>query len=196
MEPQDDSTGLTELRTPRLLMRAWREEDKKPFAAMNADPQVMQYFPEVLQEPESDALVERLRDQHAQYGYTVWALQVLESEHGSADFVGFTGLSHPSFDLPFEHSEPCVEVGWRLSPPWWGMGLASEAARAAITYGFDVLCLEEIVSFTTPSNEASWRVMERIGMHRAEEFDHPRAQAWDWWQRHLLYRMSPNDPRP
>lgn len=190
-----DQAALTQLRTPRLLMRAWRDEDLQPFAAMNADPEVMRYFPSTLQAQESDALVDRYREQHAVRGYTVWALEVRESSRGSASFIGFTGLSIPGFQAPFAHAEPLVEVGWRLSRKWWGMGLASEAARAAIAYGFDEVGLPEIVSFTVPSNERSWRVMERIGMTRAEEFDHPRAQPTDWWQRHVLYRMAAADPR-
>ncbi len=176
-------------------MRAWQDEDKAPFAAMNADSRVMRFFPGLLQESESDALVSRIRDQHAERGYTLWALQVVDSAQGPAAFIGFTGLSIPSFEAPFEHSQPCVEVGWRLSPQWWGMGLASEAARAAVSFGFDVVGLDEIVSFTVPTNEASWRVMERIGMTRSQEFDHPRAERSDWWRRHLLYRMLPTDPR-
>lgn len=177
-------------------MRAWHDEDKAPFAAMNANAQVMRYFPGILQKDESDALVDRIRAQHAERGYTVWALQVQESARGSAPFIGFTGLSIPSFEVPFEHAQPCVEVGWRLSSEWWGMGLASEAARAALAYGFDIVGLDEIVSFTTPANEPSWRVMERIGMTRSQEFDHPRAHATDWWRRHVLFRMTPTDPRP
>ncbi len=175
-------------------MRAWRDEDKPAFAAMNADPQVMRYFPSILQAQESDALADRFRAQHAERGFTCWALQVLHSDRGSAEFIGFTGLSIPSFEPPFAHSAPCVEVGWRLSPQWWGMGLASEAAMTALDYGFDVAGLDEIVSFTTPANEPSWRVMERIGMRRSEEFDHPRAQATDWWRRSVLYRMGAGDP--
>lgn len=196
MKPEAGLAELPELHTPRLLMRAWRDEDRQPFAAMNADPQVMRFFPSLLQSHESDALVSHYREQHAERGFTVWALEVAESARGPAPFIGFTGLSIPSFQAPFEHSNPLVEVGWRLSPHWWGMGLASEAARAALAYGFDVVGLDEIVSFTVPANEPSWRVMERIGMTRSQEFDHPRAAPTDWWRRHLLYRMLPGEPRP
>jgi len=176
-------------------MRAWREEDLQPFAQMNADPEVMRHFPSTLQAQESDALVSRYRAQHAARGFTVWALQVVESSRGAADFIGFTGLSIPGFEAPFAHADPLVEVGWRLDSRWWGMGLASEAARAAVAFGFDEVGLPEIVSFTVPANEPSWRVMQRIGMTRSEEFDHPRAKATDWWQRHVLYRMAAGDPR-
>ena len=185
-----------ELRTPRLLLRAWRDQDREPFAAMNADPEVMRYFPDVMRREASDALADRLEEIHAEQGFTLWAVEVVESDRGTAVFAGFTGLMSPSFDLPFEHAEPCVEVGWRLARQWWGLGIATEAARASVAYGFDIVGLPEIVSYTTPANEPSWRVMERIGMRRAEEFDHPKAEATDWWHRHVLYRMKPGDPRP
>ncbi len=187
---------LDELRTPRLLLRAWRDEDREPFAAMNADPEVMRYFPDVMSREASDALADRIEEIHAEQGFTLWAVEVIESDRGATSFAGFTGLMSPSFDPPFEHAEPCVEVGWRLSRDWWGLGIATEAARASVAYGFDIAGLDEIVSFTTPANEPSWRVMERIGMHKTEEFDHPRAEPADWWRRHVLYRMSASDPRP
>jgi len=184
-----------ELRTPRLLLRAWREKDKDAFAAMNADPEVMRYFPGVMDRAASDALADRIDATHTDVGYTLWAVEVLESDRGATPFAGFTGLSIPSFDVPFDHADPCVEVGWRLSADWWGVGIASEAARASIAYGFDILGLREIVSFTSLTNEPSYKVMERIGMHRSGEFDHPRAEPTDWWRRQLLYRMEPGDPR-
>lgn len=184
-----------ELRTPRLLLRGWREEDRDSFAAMNSDPQVMRHFPGLMERWASDALVDRIQAMHAQYGYTLWVVEVTDSERGRTSFAGFTGLMRPSFVPPFEHAEPCVEVGWRLWPQWWGLGVASEAARAAVAFAFDVAHLPQIVSFTTPANEPSWRVMQRIGMRPSGEFDHPRAALSDVWRRHVLYRMDPTDAR-
>jgi len=184
-----------QLRTDRLLLREWRDSDRAPFAAMNRDPQVMRYFPGLATREDSDAFVDRYVAVHDELGYTLWVVEVRESERGATTFAGFTGLMTPSFDPPFAHQQPLVEVGWRLLPQWWGCGIATEAARASLDHGFDVVGLPEIVSFTTPANEPSWRVMERLGMRRDSEFDHPRAGPQDHWRRHVLYRIGPGDPR-
>jgi RimJ/RimL family protein N-acetyltransferase len=183
------------LRTSRLLLREWRDSDRAPFAEMNTDPLVMRYFPGLMDRRASDAFVDRLQELHRCLGYTLWVVEVVGSERGTAPFAGFTGLMPPTFDLPFEHSEPVAEVGWRLHPQWWGLGIATEGARAAITHGFDVVRLPEILSFTVVTNTRSRAVMERIGMRPAGEFDHPRAQPDAPWRRHALYRMRPTDPR-
>ncbi len=191
----EDSTAYVALRTPRLTLRAWRPEDRRSFAAMNRDPRVMAYFPGLMEPSASDAFVDRLVSLHADMAFTMWVVEVRRSDRGSTSFAGCTGLMPPSFDPPFPHQEPLVEVGWRLWPQWWGLGIASEAARASLAYGFDVLMLPEIVSFTVQANSPSRRVMERIGMRPDGEFDHPRAKAGDDWRRHGLYRMAPEDPR-
>jgi ribosomal-protein-alanine N-acetyltransferase len=145
-----------------------------------------------MSEDESEASARRIMDQHERLGFTLWAVEVRTSARGAADFAGFVGLSVPSFEVPFAHlADPVVEIGWRLAADWWGLGLASEAATAALQYGFDDLGLPEIVSFTTPVNGRSRAVMERIGMSSAGEFDHPRASADDWWRCHVLYRARP-----
>lgn len=163
---------------------------------MNGDARVMRYFPGVLDRQQSDAMVDRLQEQDAARGYTLWVVEVMNSERGETSFAGFTGLSIPAREMPFTHEDPLVEVGWRLRPEWWGLGIATEAARASLAYGFDEAGLSEIVSFTVPANTASRAVMERIGMTSAGGFDHPAAGPHDWWRRHLLYRMRPTDPRP
>lgn len=182
---------LSEIRTERLLLRAWWDEDLEAYAALNADPRVMEHFPSVLTRAESDASAERIRRQHEERGFTVWAVQVLASERGPVDFAGFTGLSVPSFDLPFPHAvDPPVEIGWRLAAHWWGLGIASEAATAALAYAWDVLDLPEVLSWTTPGNAPSRAVMRRIGMRQAGEFAHPNAPANAWWRTHLVYRAT------
>jgi len=180
-----DAMSLPELRTDRLLLRSWRDSDRAPFADMNADPAVMEHLPSPLTREESDALAERIARSFADHRLGLWALEV----PGVAPFIGFTGLSIPAFDAPFM---PCVEVGWRLARAHWGAGYASEAARAAITDGFDRLALAEIVSFTVLANERSRRVMERLGMHRSAEddFDHPRLPAGHRLAPHVLYRLK------
>jgi RimJ/RimL family protein N-acetyltransferase len=174
-----------ELRTERLLLRQWREEDLDPFAELNADPQTMRYFPAPPSRAESDALAELARRQIDAEGWGMWAVEVVDG----ASFIGFVGLARPSFEA---HFTPAVEVGWRLARPHWGRGYATEAGRAALDYGFDELGLGEIVSFTSRLNEPSWRVMERLGMRhdRADDFEHPRVPVGDPLRPHVLYRQS------
>jgi len=172
------------LRTERLLLRAWRESDREPFARLNADPRVTEHLQGPLTRAESDALVNRIRAHFAERGFGLWALEI----PGVADFAGFAGLSVPSFTAAFT---PCVEIGWRLAAEQWGRGYATEAARAALRYGFGTLGLAEVVSFTVPANARSRRVMERLGMRRdpREDFDHPSLAAGHPLRRHVLYRL-------
>jgi RimJ/RimL family protein N-acetyltransferase len=176
------------LATERLLLRGWREEDLEPFAALNADPRVMEHFPSRMTREESDAFVlERILPHFAERGFGLWAVEA----RGVAPFVGFVGLNVPSFDA---HFTPCVEIGWRLSASSWGKGYATEAARAAIAYGFEEAGLDEIVSFTVPANRRSVAVMERLGMRFDGEFDHPRLPEEHPLRRHVLYRLERAGP--
>jgi RimJ/RimL family protein N-acetyltransferase len=173
------------LRTPRgLILRQWREEDLPAFAEMNADGRVMEFMPTALSRDESDRLAGRIERSFAERGFGLRAVEV----PGVAPFIGFVGLSVPAFEAPFT---PCVEVGWRLAAGYWGRGYATEAAAAALDDGFTRLALEEIVSFTTPANVRSRRVMERLGMMRslAEDFDHPHLREGHALRRHVLYRI-------
>jgi RimJ/RimL family protein N-acetyltransferase len=176
---------MAELETPRLLLRRWRDEDHEPFAALNADPIVMEHFPGPLTREESDALVDRIDAGFDERGWGLWAAQVREP----AAFIGFVGLNPATFDAPFT---PAVEVGWRLAREHWGHGYATEGAQAALAYGFDELALDEIVSFTTPTNTRSRRVMERLGMERdpADDFDNPNFPADSPHRSHVLYRLD------
>lgn len=176
------------LRTERLILRPWRDEDLAPFAAMNADPEVMRHFPATLSRAESDAMVGRVRDAFAVRGFGSWAVEV----PGVTPFAGFIGLAVPRFEA---HFTPCVEVGWRLSQACWGKGYATEGARASLTFGFGTLKLPEIVSFTVVGNQPSRRVMERLGMQRdpTDDFDHPSIAEGHPMRRHVLYRLrAPN----
>jgi RimJ/RimL family protein N-acetyltransferase len=174
-----------ELRTERLTLRRWRDADREPFAAVNADPRVMEFFLAPLSREGSDALVERIEAGFDRHGFGLWALEV----RGSGEFIGFTGLAPPEFDA---HFTPAVEVGWRLAAPAWGQGYATEAARAAIGFGFERAGLEEIVSMTSATNLRSRAVMERLGMSHdpADDFDHPAIPAGHPLRRHVLYRLS------
>ena len=177
-------TAVVTLRTERLLLRPWRDSDRAPFAAMNADPKVMEHFPAVSSREESDAAVDRIVARMEQQGFGLWAVEV----PGVAEFVGFIGLSRADAILWY----PAVEIGWRLAAQHWGRGYATEGAWASLAHAFDGLDLDEVVSFTTTANERSRHVMEKIGMTRRPEddFDHPGVPpAWSG-RRHVLYRIT------
>jgi RimJ/RimL family protein N-acetyltransferase len=144
-----------QLRTERLLLRQWRDTDREPFAAVNADSEVMRHFPSTMTRTQSDAFVDRASGLISQRGWGLWAVEVI----GRAPFVGFVGLSVPSFDA---HFTPAVEVGWRLSRAHWGHGYATEAAGAVVSYGFEDLGASRIVADVDADNEASLRVLEKL----------------------------------
>jgi ribosomal-protein-alanine N-acetyltransferase len=173
-----------QLRTPRLLLRRWRPADRAPFAALNADPQVMEHFPRPLAKDESDELIEQIEAGFGQCGFGLWAVEV----RSSGELAGFTGLAVPPFEA---HFMPAVEVGWRLARPAWGHGYATEAARAALEFGFEKMGLEEVVSFTTLDNRRSRAVMERLAMTHDPDKDHPGLAPGDPLCRHVLYRRTP-----
>lgn len=171
--------------TSRLILREWRDADIAPFAAMNSDPEVMRYFERTRTASESASLVARLRALFAADGFCFWALEL----PGEADFIGFTGLMRVPFAAAFT---PSVEIGWRLARPFWGRGLAREAARAALADGFGRCRLREIVAYTVPDNQRSRRVMEAIGMRYdpGGDFDHPHVAEGSPMRRHVLYRIA------
>jgi RimJ/RimL family protein N-acetyltransferase len=180
-----EHTPLPHIDTERLLLRPWRDSDREPWAAMNADPRVREFFPGLLDREQSDASQDRLNTHIAEHGFGFWALE----ERASGAFIGFTGLLHTTFPAPFT---PCVEVGWRLAHQAWGKGYATEAALASLDHGFGRLGLSSIVSFAVAANIRSRRVMERIGMRHDPDgdFDHPSIPAGDPLRRHVLYRIS------
>lgn len=173
------------LETQQLRLRAWRHSDRKEFAKMNADPRVMEYFPKLLTEDESNALVDRIEKAMLENGFGLWALEVI----GIAPFIGFAGLSWAKFDAPFT---PAIEIGWRLAHHHWGKGYATRAAKMALEYGFETAGLSEIVSFTAKTNLRSQAVMNKIGMVRDVDgdFDHPSIAIGHSLCRHVLYRMN------
>jgi ribosomal-protein-alanine N-acetyltransferase len=176
---------IPRLVTERLVLREWRDEDLEPFARLNADPRVMEHFPSLLTREQSDALVDRMTLHWQEEGVGLWAVE----RSADAAFLGFTGLARPSFEAAFT---PAVEVGWRLAVEAWGHGYATEAARAALAFGFAERGLGEILSWTVPANVRSRAVMERIGMTHdpADDFDHPNLAVDSPLRRHVLYRLS------
>ena len=173
------------LSTDRLLLRQWRDEDLAPFAALNADPRVMAFFPKPLDRAESDAVAARIRESIERQGFGFWAAE--RREDGA--LLGFVGLDRPRFDAPFM---PAVEIGWRLAHGYWGQGYATEAAHAALAHGFGPLGLVEIVAFTVPTNRRSRAVMERLGMVHdpGGDFEHPAVPEGHPLRGHVLYRIG------
>jgi len=172
----------------RVVLRRWRAADRAPFAALNADPRVMAYFPARPDRRQSDALVDRFESHFAEHGFGLWAVEV----PAVAPFIGFVGLSIPGFAA---HFTPCVEIGWRLAFDFWGRGYAIEAARLVAAHAFGPLGLPAVVSFTAVGNRRSRAVMERLGMRRdpAGDFGHPRLPAGHPLHAHVLYRLSRSD---
>ena len=171
------------IETARLILRPWRKSDLPLFAEQNADPVVMRFLGGVLTRAESDAYVRRAEEHLAETGFCTWAVEAL----GVAPFIGAVGLTRVRFEAFFT---PAVEVAWRLHRRYWGRGYATEAARAAIEDGFKRIGLKEIVAMTALDNTASTRVMERLGMTRATDFDHPRLPEGSPLRRHVLYGLS------
>lgn len=175
------------LETNRLILRQWHDSDYDVFAQMNADKQVMQFYPSRLSRQESSSFARRLRNKIALNGWGFWALELkMESR-----FIGFLGLNKPDYNLPFQ---PCIEIGWRLARNAWGFGYATEAARAALRYGFKELQLDEIVSFCVTANTRSYALMQRLGMSRQKQtFRHPLIAFNDPLSEHYLYKLSKHD---
>ena len=174
------------IETERLLLRSWRDTDVDALHAISSDPVVMEHFPRPSTWQETADLVVRHR---ANLTWGRPGLHAVETLDRPGKLIGFVGLATPRFDA---HFTPCVEVGWRLARTAWGHGYATEAARASVRHGFDVLGLEEIVSFTATTNERSQAVMRRLGMTHVDEddFDHPGVAADSPLRRHVLYRLS------
>lgn len=178
-------TDIPEIRTDRLILRAFRDGDRDPFASLNADPVVMEHFQFPLDRATSDLFVDRIQACWADRGWGLWAVEV----PGVMPFVGYVGL----WPAPFV-TEHTVEVGWRLAQRAWGHGYAPEAARAALEFGFERHGLDEVVSFTVPQNGNSRRVMDKIGLIRdpSRDFDHPNvdAAAHPHLVRHVFYALG------
>lgn len=175
------------IKTERLILRQWCEEDLEPFAQLNADSRVREYFPALLSHQESDSSVKLMSDhiQRCEWGF--WAASLIEN----GEFIGFIGLEEVYFKAPFNKLTPAIEIGWRLAFNHWGKGYATEGALAALRYGYMTLNLEEIVSFTAVANQRSRHVMEKIGMqHNIEDdFDHPKLSEGHALRRHVLYHL-------
>lgn len=173
------------IESARLLLRRWKDSDREPFARLNADPRVTEFFPGSLSREECDRLIDdRIEPHFETYGFGLYAAEL----RGDRRFIGFIGLAVPRFNA---HFTPCVEIGWRLAAEFWGCGLATEGARAVVRHAFEELRLGSLVSMTVPANIRSRRVMEKIGMTHdpADDFDHPDLPLGHPLRRHVLYRL-------
>lgn len=167
--------------TNRLFLRPWKPTDLEPFRAINQNQDVMEHFPSPLTPNQSDALVRKIENGFRQDGFGLWAIE----RKDSGEFIGFIGLNRPSFAASFT---PCVEIGWRLGKKHWGLGFATEGASRVLKLGFEEFDLPEIVSFTAKTNLRSIKVMERIGLQYALEFEHPGIDTSSVLKSHVLYR--------
>ena len=173
------------IETDRLILRTWVDADLESMFAINQDPKVMEYFPELQDLETTKKLIVRINSHFEKYGYTVYATE----RKDSGEFIGFIGLFTPEFE---SHFTPATEIGWRLSSNHWGQGFATEGAKAVLDYAFRELKIPEIVSFTAAGNAKSIRVMQKIGLqhNEADDFDHPKLDDTSPLKRHVLYRLS------
>lgn len=175
---------IAQLETNRLILRQWQAQDYAHFAKINNDPLVMEYYPSILTELESNALAKRIEDLISTHGWGFWALELKENNQ----FIGFVGLNRPVYELP---TNPCVEIGWRLAKNYWRNGYATEAANAALKYAFEILQLTEVVSFASVNNIKSIAVMKRLHMlNTLQNFDHPDLALVDHLREHVLYKIT------
>lgn len=178
------------LTTHRLILRTWKLSDIPLMAAISSDPVVMEHFPATQDMADTLALIDHINQRYKKFGYALYAVELKDTH----EFIGFVGLNHPPFEIPNFQPKglPIVEIGWRLSSKHWGLGYATEAAKAVLHYAFTELNLSEIISFTVAANLKSRRVMEKIGLHHSEadDFDHPKLQENSPLKQHVLYRIT------
>jgi len=172
------------LESDRILLRPWKPSDLQPFAIMNADEDVMRYYPATLSHEESNDFAKRIEERFNKNGWGFWVLE----HKATGQFMGFTGLNIPGYNLP---CNPCIEIGWRLARSFWGEGYATEAATACLDFAFSNIQTDRIVSFASVVNERSWQVMERLGMWNTKQnFDHPVIPEGHELAEHVLYEID------
>lgn len=173
---------MYEFTSERLGFRRWKPEDIPLFAALNSDPQVMEYFPSTQTLAQTTDRVRRIHDDFAQHGWGLYATDILDNQ----EFIGFIGFLYADFPADFT---PCNEIGWRLKKSAWGKGYATEGAKRCLQHGFEQLGFTEVYSITALQNQRSEKVMQKIGMHRHGEFDHPKLEKGSWLERHVIYKI-------
>lgn len=174
------------LETERLLLRRWKDSDLEPFAQLNGDKRVMELFPRMLTLEETRNFIEYIEDSFEKSQFGLWAVEL----KSTGAFIGFVGLWKPNFEASFT---PCVEIGWRLAYEHWGNGYAPEAARAVLDDGFKRVKLNEIMSFTSIHNQKSIRVMEKLGLEKKDNFEHPQLPEGHFLRPHVRYSIKEKD---
>jgi len=175
---------VIELETERLKLRQWNDSDLPIFAQINADANVMEYYPSTLSEAESNGMATKIKELISERSWGFWAVETKKCK----EFIGFVGLHKPTYDLPVKS---CVEIGWRLSSEHWGKGFATEAGSECLRFAFEELMLSEVYSFTSVTNKRSWSVMERLGMKdMRENFEHPIIPEGNPLREHVLYKIT------
>lgn len=169
--------------TERLLLRAWEKNDLTDLIQLNADPEVMRFFPSVLTKEESEKLLDKMLRHFENFGFGIWRME----EKNTKEFIGFTGLHQVGEDMDFA---PAVEIAWRLKKEYWGLAYATEAALFSVGYAFSELGLDQLVSYTTKTNLRSEKLMQRIGMRKMGEFTHPRLSPGHPLAPHVLYKIE------
>jgi len=178
---------IVELQTDRLKLRQWKDSDLIAFAKLNADPEVLKFFPSTLKKNESNDLAYKIKGLIEKRGWGCWAVEEIKTKK----FIGFVGLHEPTYDLPFS---PCVEVAWRLAKEYWGNGYATEASNICLEFAFNKLNIDKIFSFTSVPNIKSIAVMERIGMVNINKnFEHPNIPKGHPLSEHVLYQITQNE---
>ena len=177
------------IETERLLLRNWRDSDLETWIEMNQNPDVMRFFPKLMTREEATATKIRVQTFLDEHEYGFWAVEV----KGHDPFIGFVGLNDPQLGI---EAMPGVEIGWKLHTRGWGQGYATEAASRALSFGLQELQIPEIISFTSPLNKPSIKVMERIGLYRRSDldFEHPRVDEGHVLRPHLVYSSSAGAP--
>lgn len=172
--------------TERLGFRQWLDRDIEPFSRLNADPEVMEFFPSTQSTEQSVAFIERAKKFIDEHSYGLWAVD----EKASGAFIGFIGLTNANFESPFT---PCIEIGWRLLKEFWNKGYATEGAKACLEFGFKTAGIPVINSFTAVTNLKSERVMQKIGMKFIGNFEHPNVAEGHVLRPHVLYTIERPD---
>jgi len=173
---------MSELVSARLRLRPWRAEDRAPFLALNAEPEVQRYL-RPMTRTDLEVWLDRIDQQFVSHGWGPWAVEDL----ASATLIGLCGLAPVAWEAFFT---PAVEIGWRLATRWQGRGLAREAAETVLDFAFGPVGLDRVVAFTVPANTASWGLMERLGMRRLGAFDHPKLPEGDPLRPHIVYEIT------
>jgi len=171
------------IRTPRLAIRNWTLADLPAMAAINANPEVMRYFPATQTEEETKGFIQRAQKSYEEHGYTYFAVDHLVDQK----MIGFIGLAYQKYESPFT---PATDIGWRLDPAYWGRGLATEGAKASLKYGLEELKLSKIISVAVKQNLPSIKVMEKIGLGKIGEFKHPLLKEYPALQTCVAYAIE------